>query len=77
MCVLEAIKLFPFLNQHEISFQGSIDRGTEELESMKLIDFSEDRAKANEKKRIAMQLVEDVKDYFKDVDSIKGTAELN
>ena len=40
------------------------------LESMKAIDFSEDRAKANEKLQIAMQLTQDVKEYFKDVDDM-------
>ena len=39
---------------------------------MKTADFSEDRAKANEKHRVAMDLVKDVKNYFEDVENIKA-----
>ena len=43
---------------------------------MKAIDFSGDRAMANEKLQIAMQLTQDVKEYFKDVDDMGGKVDI-
>jgi laminin alpha 3/5 len=56
--------------------QTSIDLGNEWLAMMKENDFSQNRAMANEKYRIARDLIQDVKQFAEPVETFKGNVSM-